>query len=25
VTWSLTGSDVRFRVPVSVVCDSDLH
>ena len=24
VNWSLSGSDVRFRVPVSVACDSDL-
>ena len=24
VNWSLTGSDVRFRVPVTVACDSDL-
>lgn len=24
VNWSLTGSDVRFRVPVNVACDSDL-
>lgn len=24
VNWSLTGSDVRFRVPVGVACDSDL-
>ncbi len=25
VNWSLSGSDVRFRVPVSVACDSDLQ
>ena len=24
VNWSLTGRDVRFRIPVSVACDSDL-
>ena len=25
VNWSLTGNDVRFRVPVGVACDSDLQ
>ncbi|HYS44621.1 MAG TPA: mechanosensitive ion channel domain-containing protein [Geobacteraceae bacterium] len=24
VNWSLTGNDVRFRVPVGIACDSDL-
>jgi small-conductance mechanosensitive channel len=25
VNWSLNGSNVRFRVPVTVACDSDLR